>query len=96
MSIQKKITLIIAVLLIAAILFLNIELNEVGAGIAILLIGILFIEEGFKLLSNGPVEKFLEQSTKSLFRSINFGFITAEVCNENSFLGGITMSFLIV
>lgn len=94
MSLQKKITLIFVVLLIGVLLFYNNQLNEVGAGVAILLFGILFIEEGFKMLSNGPIEKFLERSTKSLFRSINFGFITTSVLQSSSLVSVIAISFV--
>ncbi|NOX64335.1 MAG: Na/Pi cotransporter family protein [Chlorobi bacterium] len=94
MSIQKKITLFIAIALIGALLYFNPELNEVGAGVAILLFGILFIEEGFKLFTNNAVEKFLERSTKSLFRSINFGFLTTSLLQSSSLVTVITISFV--
>lgn len=94
MSIQKKITLSIAIVLIGALLYFNPELNEVGAGVAILLFGILFIEEGFKLFTNNAVEKFLERSTKSLFRSINFGFLTTSLLQSSSLVTVITISFV--
>lgn len=94
MSIQKKITLFIIVILLGVLLFFNSELNEIGAGVAILLFGILFIEEGFKFLSNGPVEKFLERSTKSLFRSINFGFFTTSILQSSSLVTVIAISFV--
>lgn len=94
MSIQKKITLFIAIALIGALLYFNPELNEVGAGVAILLFGILFIEEGFKLFTNSAVENFLAKSTKSLFRSINFGFLTTSLLQSSSLVTVITISFV--
>ncbi len=94
MTIQKKITLSIAVILIGALLYFNPEFNEVGAGVSILLFGILFIEEGFKLFTNSSVEKFLARSTKSLFRSINFGFLTTSLLQSSSLVTVITISFV--
>jgi len=94
MTLQKKITLFIAVLLIGALLYFNPEFNEVGAGVAILLFGILFIEEGFKLFTNSAVENFLAKSTKSLFRSINFGFLTTSLLQSSSLVTVITISFV--
>ena len=94
MTLQKKITLFIAVLLIGALPYFNPEFNEVGAGVAILLFGILFIEEGFKLFTNSAVENFLAKSTKSLFRSINFGFLTTSLLQSSSLVTVITISFV--
>jgi len=94
MSIQKKIILSLSVILIGLLLYFNSELSEIGAGIAILLFGILFIEEGFKLFTNGPIEKFLERSTKSLFRSINFGFFTTSILQSSSLVSVIAISFV--
>ncbi|VAX23991.1 Sodium-dependent phosphate transporter [hydrothermal vent metagenome] len=94
MSVQKKITLFIAIVLIGVLLYFNPELNEVGAGVAILLFGILFIEEGFKLFTNNAVERFLERSTKSLFGSINFGFLTTSLLQSSSLVTVITISFV--
>ena len=94
MSLQKKIAFITALGLIGTLLYFNPELNEVGAGVAILLFGILFIEEGFKLFTNSTLESFLERSTKSLFRSINFGFLTTSVLQSSSLVTVITISFV--
>ena len=94
MSTQKKIILFTSVILLGLLLYFNHELSEVGAGISILLIGILFIEEGFKLLTNGPIEKFLERSTKSMFRSISFGFFSTSVLQSSSLVSVIAISFV--
>ncbi len=94
MSLQKKITLTLVVFGLSLLLIFNPEFSEIGAGAAILLFGILFIEEGFKLVSDGPLENFINRSTKSVFKSINFGFISTSILQSSSLVSVIAISFV--
>jgi len=60
-------------LLIAYLLFSSNDAKTIVAGIAIFLIGMVFMEDGFKLFSGGILEKVLEESTKTVPKAITTG-----------------------
>lgn len=66
------------------------------SGIAIFIIGMTFMEEGFKLFSGGALEKLLEKFTSSLPKAIFTGFMTTSVVQSSSLISVITISFLSV
>ena len=41
------------------------DAQEIAAGVAIFLFGMLMLEDGFKLFSGGPLERILERATGS-------------------------------
>src|SRR5574344_1835250 len=53
--------------------------NEIIAGIAIFLVGMFFMEDGFKLFSGGFLEKILEKLTNSMLKAILNGFFISSV-----------------
>ncbi|MEA3553870.1 MAG: hypothetical protein U9R39_05660 [Campylobacterota bacterium] len=53
-------------LAIAYLLFSSDDAKTIIAGIAIFLIGMVFMEDGFKLFSGGILERVLEKSTKTV------------------------------
>ena len=55
---------------IAILLILYPSLVEIGVGITILLFGILNLEKGFKIFTEGPLRTLLRRSTNNLFKSI--------------------------
>lgn len=91
---QRKILILFFALLLAAILLFYPVLNEIGAGIAIMLLAILNLEQGFKILTEGPLRKFLRRSTDNLFKSIGVGFISTALLNSSSMVSVLVLSFL--
>lgn len=81
-------------LFIAWIVFFNSEVNIIISGIAIFLIGMLFMEDGFKLFSGGVLENVLEKSTNNLPKSIGIGFLTTSIVQSSSLISVIVISFL--
>jgi len=81
-------------LLIAYLLFSSNDAKTIVAGIAIFLIGMVFMEDGFKLFSGGILEKILEKSTKTVPKAITTGFIATAVVQSSSLLTIIVISFL--
>jgi len=81
-------------LLIAYLLFTNNDTKTIVAGIAIFLIGMVFMEDGFKLFSGGILEKVLEKSTKTVPKAISTGFIATAIVQSSSLLTIIVISFL--
>lgn len=84
----------IFLLLIAYLLFTSNDAKTIVAGIAIFLIGMVFMEDGFKLFSGGILEKVLEKSTKTVPKAITTGFIATAIVQSSSLLTIIIISFL--
>ncbi|MEB8389098.1 Na/Pi symporter [Rhodobacteraceae bacterium KMM 6894] len=70
------------------------EFQEIAAGVAIFLFGMLMLEDGFKLFSGGFLERVLEKATGSTLRSMAFGFFTTVFVQSSSLISVITISFL--
>jgi phosphate:Na+ symporter len=68
--------------------------QEIAAGVAIFLFGMLMLEDGFKLLGGGILERLLERATKSVSRSILFGIVSTTLLQSSSLVSVITISFL--
>jgi phosphate:Na+ symporter len=68
--------------------------QEIAAGVAIFLFGMLMLEDGFKLLAGGTLERLLERATRSVPRSILFGIVSTTVLQSSSLVSVITISFL--
>ncbi|WP_295317650.1 Na/Pi symporter [Roseobacter sp.] len=70
------------------------DAQEIAAGVAIFLFGMLMLEDGFKLLGGGTLEKVLERSTASTPRAIGFGIISTTLLQSSSLISIVTISFL--
>jgi phosphate:Na+ symporter len=70
------------------------EFQEIAAGVAIFLFGMLMLEDGFKLFSGGFLERMLEHATGSTPRSLLFGIVTTTILQSSSLVSVITISFL--
>src|SRR6056297_1999711 len=68
--------------------------QEIAAGVAIFLFGMLMLEDGFKLLGGGTLERLLERATRSVPRSILFGIVSTTLLQSSSLVSVITISFL--
>jgi len=89
--------LIILILVITAFYVISQEnIKIILSGIAIFLIGMHFMEDGFKLFSGGTLEKILEKFTKNKYKSLLTGFITTSIVQSSSLISVIVISFLSV
>lgn len=68
--------------------------QEVAAGVAVFLFGMLLLEEGFSAFSGGPLERVLSRATSSLPRSISFGVASTSLMQSSSLVSVLTISFL--
>ncbi len=88
--------------LINALLFLtfawfvvaNNDAKTIIAGIAIFLIGMHYMENGFKLFSGGALEVVLEKFTNNTPKAITTGFLATAVVQSSSLVSVIIISFL--
>ena len=79
---------------LAFIVFYSDDYKIIIAGVAIFLIGMIFMEDGFKLFSGGLLEKFLHVSTDSLPKAIGTGFLATSIMQSSSLVSIIVISFL--
>ncbi len=70
------------------------DAQEIAAGVAIFLFGMLMLEDGFKLFGGGALERILERATGSTVRAISFGILSTTLLQSSSLVSVITISFL--
>ena len=81
-------------LALAYVLFTSYDAKIIIAGVSIFLIGMIFMEDGFKLFSGGALEKVLSKSTSTVPKAISTGFLATAIVQSSSLLTIIVISFL--
>lgn len=81
-------------LALAFVLFYNDDYKIIIVGVAIFFVGMLFMEEGFKLFNSGLLEKVLQVSTNTIPKAIGTGVIATAVTQSSSLISIIIISFL--
>lgn len=92
----KKILLLTIFILLAYALWLSPDFNQIAAGVAIFLFGMLSLEQGFQSFTGGTLENILSISTDKLWKSLGFGVISTTLMQSSSLVTVITISFLSV
>ncbi len=64
------------------------------SGLAIFLLGMLFLEDGFKGFSGGILERILKKFSNTKLKSILFGMIATAVMQSSTLVTILTLSFL--
>lgn len=90
----KKIITPLLFLLFIGLIVSNEHARTIIAGIALFLIGMNYMENGFKLLSGGALETILEKFTSTTPRAIGTGFLATAVVQSSSLVTVIIISFL--
>ncbi|MFT7002780.1 MAG: phosphate:Na+ symporter [Sulfurimonas sp.] len=78
----------------AYLLFYSADVKLIIAGVAIFLIGMVFMEDGFKLFSGRVMQTILKKATSSVPKAIGAGFIATSIIQSSSLLTIIVISFL--
>ena len=74
--------------------FFHPTIKEVAAGVAILLFGMIMLEEGFNAFVAGPLHNWLQSMTNKLYKSLGLGLIVTAILQSSSLISVITISFL--
>ncbi len=90
----RKILIPAVLILLSYGFWISPEFKEISAGVAIFLFGMLSLEEGFRAFSGGMLEKVLQKSTSSTFRSISFGCAVTTVMQSSGLVSVLAVSFL--
>lgn len=94
MNMLKKFILPVILLVLSLGFWASTDFQEIAAGVAIFLFGMLMLEDGFKQFSGGFLEGALAKVTSSVPRSLGFGVVTTTIMQSSSLVSVITISFL--
>ena len=70
------------------------DISMILGGVALFLIGMEYMEGGFKAFSGGLIERVLERSTNNTPKAIATGFFTTAITQSSSLISIILISFL--
>jgi phosphate:Na+ symporter len=90
----RRILFILFLICLAIIIFFNPNFKTIIAGVAILLFGMIMLEEGFKVFTKGPLQNFLKRATDKLYKSISVGALVTATIQSSSLVSVITISFI--
>jgi phosphate:Na+ symporter len=68
--------------------------KDIAAGVSLFLFGMLCMEQGFKALSGGALQRVLTNSTDRLWKSLTFGIVSTTLMQSSSLVSVLTISFL--
>ncbi|PID68506.1 MAG: sodium:phosphate symporter [Flavobacteriales bacterium] len=83
----------IVILLLLLFIFYP-QAEKISAGIALLLFGMVILEEGFKVFSKGSLQKIIKNATNTLSKSIGIGALVTALMQSSSLVSVITISFI--
>lgn len=90
----KKIFFPVLLILLIWVFFLSPTSIEIAAGVAILLFGMIMLEDGFKAFVEGPLQKFLHKATDKLYKSLLLGFAVTALLQSSSLITVVTIAFI--
>ncbi len=90
----KKSFFYIFLVVLGAILFFNPNFKTITAGVAILLFGMIMLEEGFKVFTKGPLQNILKKATDKLHKSIAAGAVVTAFIQSSSLVSVVAISFI--
>ena len=92
----KKLSIPLILLVLGYFIIADENIKIIFSGVAIFMIGMSFMEDGFKLFSGGALENILEKFTNTLPKSVFTGFLTTSIVQSSSLISVIVISFLSV
>lgn len=90
----KKSVFLIFLFVLAGLLYFNPNFETIAAGVAILLFGMILLEEGFRVFTKGPLQNLLKRATDKLYKSISVGAFVTALIQSSSLVSVITISFI--
>lgn len=84
-----------AALLALVVLFVwKPELATLAAGVALFIMGMRHLEDGFKSFTGGALERWLARSTNRLWKSLSFGILSTALVQSSSLVTLLSIAFL--
>lgn len=91
---QKRFLIPFFLLLLAYLVTISNDFKIIAAGVAIFLVGMFFMEDGFKMLAGSTLRAVLNTMTSTLTRAVLSGSLATSFVQSSSLIGIITLSFL--
>ncbi|MDO9269390.1 MAG: Na/Pi symporter [Methylobacter sp.] len=91
---MHKVLLLIVIPLLSYGFWLSDAFKGIAAGVSIFLFGMLSLEQGFKAFTGGVLERILQKTTDTAWKSFGFGFVSAALMQSSGLVSVITISFL--
>lgn len=91
---MKRLLLLVAILALSYAFIQSKNVLHIAAGVAIFLLGMQSLEEGFRFFVGGLLDKFLKNITNNLYKSILFGAITTTLMQSSGLVAVIAISFI--
>ena len=91
---MRKILLLAVFMVLGYGFWLSPDFKTITAGVAIFLLGMLSLEEGFKAFSGGVLEGLLKKTTDTTWKSLSFGIVSTTLLQSSSLVTVLTISFL--
>ena len=91
---MQNIAYIISLLIFGYFIVSNDNLTVILAGVSIFIIGMYFMQDGFKQLSGGILEKLLQKFTSNSYYAILTGIISTTVVQSSTITTLLTISFV--
>ncbi len=90
----RKTFFYVLLIVLAIVLYFNPNFKTISAGVAILLFGMIMLEEGFRVFAKGPLQNILKRATSKLYKSITAGALVTALIQSSSLVSVITISFI--
>ena len=90
----KRILLPFILLALALGFWFSPSFQQVASGIAILLIGMIFLERGFKSFTESRLKRYLKRATNKFYKSFSLGFFSTAILQSSSLISIISISFI--
>lgn len=81
-------------ILLSIVFWVSPNFKAVAAGVAILLFGMIALENGFKSLTEGPLKRLLSKATNKFYKSFSLGMVSTAILQSSSLISVITISFI--
>ena len=91
---MKKYLSYILLVSLVYLLYVNEDSKYIVAGVAVFIIGMQFMEDGFKFFSGGILEKLIANSTNTNSKAIFLGITATAILQSSSLIAIIVISFL--
>lgn len=90
----KKIAFVGVLVLLGIALWASPDFKVVAFGVAILLFGMILLEDGFRAFTKGPLQDIVKKATNKLYKSISIGVFLTALIQSSSLLTVIAISFI--
>jgi phosphate:Na+ symporter len=94
LELLKRMLFPVIMLLLAFSLWSSPQLQQIAAGVAIFLFGMLSLERGFQSFSGGLIERVLQRSTNTTGKALLFGVAATTLMQSSSLVSVLSISFL--